>query len=96
MSDDDSIKVLLEKLCSLQEQTLAKLSEALDRSATARLEIEKLAQEGQRFFAKLEEAEKKARARAAGQMVGMWARTAIQAFMLALIVAAIIIVHYLK
>jgi hypothetical protein len=96
MPEDDSLKPLLEKLCSLQEQQLAKLSELVERSATARERIEKLQDLWQRSLTTYEESQKKAGARAAGQTFGLWIRTALTVFMLGLIALAIIIAHYLK
>ena len=43
MPDDNAIKSMLERLCCLQEQQLAKRSEALERAAAARERLEKAA-----------------------------------------------------
>jgi len=42
MADDESIKALLERLCSLQEQQLTKLTELAERSAKAHERIDKM------------------------------------------------------
>jgi hypothetical protein len=42
MADDDSVKALLERLCSLQEQQLTKLTELAERSAKAHERIDKV------------------------------------------------------
>jgi hypothetical protein len=89
MPDDDAIKSLLERLCSLQEQQVAKLSEALERAAAARERLEKLT-------AKLDEAQKTQARKAVGYQIGAWLRTALIVFMLGLIAIAIIVSHYLK
>jgi hypothetical protein len=93
MPDDQSIRTLLEKLCSLQEQQLAKLSELLDRTAAARQRVEELSQ---RWITAYEDSQKKLRARAAGQSVGLWIRGILTLIMLALIIVAIIVQRYLK
>jgi uncharacterized coiled-coil protein SlyX len=96
MTDDDSIKALLEKLCSLQEQQLAKLSEALERAAAARERVEKIGDSLKGFAAKLEEAQKMQAKRAVGYQIGAWIRTAFLGMMLFVIAIAIIVAHYLK
>jgi hypothetical protein len=96
MADDDSVKALLEKLCSLQEQQLTKLTELAERSAKAHEKIEKMQDLWRQTLAKYEETQKKALARATGQVIGVWVRAALTAFMLALIALAIIVAHYLK
>jgi hypothetical protein len=96
MPDDDSIKALLEKLCSLQEQQLAKLSEALDRAAATRERVEKAADLWKSMAAKLEEAQKAQARRAVGYQIGAWLRTALIVFMLGVIAITIIVSHYLK
>ena len=93
---DDDIKSLLERLCSLQEQQLAKLSEALDRSAEARERLEKIGQDWQRLLAAMEQAQKAQARKAVGYQIGAWLRTAFIVFMLGVIAIAIIIAHYLK
>ena len=96
MADDDSIKALLEKLCSLQEQQLTKLTELTERSAKAHERIDKLQEFWRDKLVKHEENQKKLLARATGQVVGVWLRAAVTAFMLGLIALAIIVAHYLK
>ena len=96
MPDDDSIKALLEKLCSLQEQQLAKLTEALERSAAARDRFEQVGDTLKGFVAALEQAQKTQAKRAVGYQIGSWLRTAFLGMMLFLVAIAIIIAHYLK
>lgn len=96
MSDDDQIKVLLERMCSLQEQQLAKLSEALERAAAARERIEKTSDGFRDMLAKLEEAQKTLAKRAIGYQLGAWLRTFTIVFMLGVIAIAIIVAHFLK
>ena len=96
MPDDDSIKALLEKLCSLRKQQLAKLSEALERAAVARDRVERVTDSMKAFFAKLEEAQNTPAKRAVGYQVGAWLRTAFLGVMLFLVAIAIIVAHYLK
>jgi hypothetical protein len=96
MPDDDSIKSLLERLCSLQEQQLAKLTEALERAAAARERLEKLADGLKGIGAKLEEAQKIQARKAVGYQIGAWIRTGFIVFMLGVIAIAIIVSHYLK
>ena len=96
MPDDDSVKALLERLCSLQEQQLAKLSEALDKSAAARERLETIGQDWRRLIATLEQAQKTQAKRAVGYQIGAWLRTALIVFMLGVIAIAIIVAHYLK
>jgi hypothetical protein len=93
---DDDIKSLLERLCSLQQQQLAKLSEALDRSVAARERLEKMTDGWQRFQEALEKAQKDQAKRAVGYQIGSWLRTFLIVFMLGVIAIAIIIAHYLK
>ncbi|MDQ6808724.1 MAG: hypothetical protein M3Z64_04785 [Verrucomicrobiota bacterium] len=93
MPDDETLKALLERLCTLQEQQLAKLSEIVERSTAAR---EKLEEMSQRWLSTFEDSQKKMRARAAGQVFGAWVRTGLTVFMLGLIALAVIIAHYLK
>jgi hypothetical protein len=93
MPDDDAIKSLLERLCSLEEEQLAKLSEALESASAARERLEKVA-DG--FKAKLEEAQKTQARKAAGYQIGAWLRTGFIVFMLGVIAIAIIVSHYLK
>jgi hypothetical protein len=95
MADDD-IKSLLERLCSVQEQQLAKLSEALDRSVAARERLDKMSDGWQRFQEALEKAQKDQAKRAAGYQIGSWVRTLLIVCMLGVIAIAIIIAHYLK
>jgi uncharacterized coiled-coil protein SlyX len=96
MPEDDSIKALLERLCSLQEQQVAKLSEALERAAAARERVEKVGDSLKGLVAKLEEAQKIQAKRAVGYQIGSWLRTFLIVFMLGVIAIAIIVAHYLK
>ncbi len=96
MADDESIKALLERLCSLQEQQLTKLTELAERSAKAHERIDKMQEFWRQGLAKYEESQKKLLARATSQVVGVWVRAALTAFMLGLIALAIIVAHYLK
>jgi hypothetical protein len=96
MPDDDAIKTLLERLCSLQEQQVAKLSEALDKSAAARDRLEKIGQDWQRIISTIEQAQQTQAKRAVGYQIGAWLRTALIVFMLGIIAIAIIVSHYLK
>ena len=96
MPDDDSVKALLERLCSLQEQQLAKLSEALERGAAARDRLEKVSDNLNGFAAKLQEAQKAQVKRETGYQIGAWLRTGFIVFMLGVIAIAIIVSHYLK
>jgi hypothetical protein len=89
MPDDDAIKSLLERLCSLQEQQLSKQSEALEIAVAARERLGKLT-------AKLEQAQKTQARKAVGYQIGAWLRTGLIVFMLGLIAIAIIVSHYLK
>jgi hypothetical protein len=89
MPDDDAIKSLLERLCSLQEQVVAKQSQALDLAAAARERLEKLA-EG------FKEAQKTQARKAVGYQIGAWLRSGFIVFMLGVIAIAIIVSHYLK
>jgi hypothetical protein len=95
MADDD-IKPLLERLCSLQEQQLAKLTEALDQSVAARERLEKVSDGWNSFRETLEKAQKDQAKRAVGYQIGSWVRTLLIVFMLGVIAIAIIIAHYLK
>ena len=96
MTDDDAIKSLLERLCSLQEQQLAKLSEALEGAAAARERLEKVADGFKGIAAKLDEAQKTQARKAVGYQIGAWLRTGFIVFMLGVIAIAIIVSHYLK
>ena len=89
MSEDESLKPLLERLCSIEEQQLAKLIAIDERQVAANERITK-------WMATAEENQKKARAYATGQAIGAWFRTGFIVFMLGLIAVAIIIAHYLK
>jgi predicted secreted protein len=95
MPDDDSVKILLERLCSLQEQQLAKLSEALDRAAAARERLENATDTWRKMMAKFEEAQKTQARKAVGYQVGAWLRAGFIVFMLGVIAIAIIVSHYL-
>jgi uncharacterized coiled-coil protein SlyX len=90
MPDDDAIKSLLERLSSLQEQQLAKLSEALERAAAARERLEKVADGFKGITAKLEEAQKTQARKAVGYQIGGWLRTGFIVSMLGVIAIAII------
>ncbi len=94
MADDD-IKPFLERLCALQEQQLAKLSEALDRSVAARERLEKMGDGWQRFQETLEKAQNDQAKRALGYQIGSWLRTFLIVFMLGVIAVAIIMARYL-
>ncbi len=96
MPADDSIKSLLERLCALQEQQLAKLSEALAQSAAARERLEKVSDGWQHLRETLEKAQKDQAKRAVGYQIGSWVRTFLFLFMLGVIAIAIIVAHYLK
>ena len=96
MPEDESLKSLLERLCSLEEQQLAKLSAILERQVAAHERIDKLQDKWQSWISASEENQKKARAYARGQSFGAWLRTAMTLFMLGMIALAIIIAHYLK
>jgi len=96
MRDDDSVKALLERLCSLQEQQLTKLSEALDRSAAARERLENIADTLKRAITTWDEAHKAQARRAIGYQISAWLRTILLVSMLAVIAVAIIVAHYLK
>jgi hypothetical protein len=96
MADEKSIKALLERICSLQEQQVAKLSEALDRAAATRDRIENATEMWKNTLVKHEEAQKAQARRAVGYQIGAWLRTAMIVFMLAVIAVAIIVAHYLK
>ena len=96
MPDDDSIRASLERICTLQEQQLAKLSEIAERSAKAHERITELQESWRQAMTRYDDSQKKLQARATGQTIGLWVRTLLQVFMLALIVIAIIVAHYLK
>ena len=96
MPDDDSLKTLLERQCSLQEQQLAKLSALLERSIAAHERVEKLQGMWQQWRETDLETQKKARAYATGQAIGAWLRTTLTVIMLGVIAVAIIVAHYLK
>ncbi len=96
MPEDESLKSLLEKLCSLEEQQLAKLSAILERQVAAHERIDKLQDKWQNWISASEENQKKARAYTKGQSIGAWLRTVMTLFMLGVIALAIIIAHYLK
>jgi hypothetical protein len=74
MPDDDSVRALLERLCSLQEQQLAKMSESLERYAEAKEKEQKLRELWERQMANYEQSQKAHEERAARHEKGVWVR----------------------
>ena len=95
MADDDSLKQLLERLCSLQEQHLTLLRDSIERRERFDERQEKLQQAWERQMSLYEAGQKAYDQRAERHEKGVRVRGALTLIVLGLIVVAIIVAHFL-